>query len=138
MICVNFTVSQCILSIAVFKCAPVKMTGVIGALFNSGLELGSAVGIAVSASIETSIEDQESDGQGFFHYKGRRAAFWWLFACNAAPAVAIAEVAWAGRRADAADGRDTSCQFLRLARLGAERCRRWARRRLACPIEIQC
>lgn len=65
------------------------MTGVVGAIFNSGLQLGSAVGVAVDASIETSIENQESDGQGFFHYKGRRATFWWLFACNVALAVSI-------------------------------------------------
>lgn len=65
------------------------MAGIIGAIFNSGIELGSALGIAVDASIETSIENKETDGLGFEHYKGRRDTFWWLLACCVLLAVSI-------------------------------------------------
>lgn len=64
------------------------MAGIVGAIFNSGIELGSAVGLAVDASIETGIENHEGP-DGFEHYKGRRATFWWLMATCLAVAIAV-------------------------------------------------
>ena len=60
-----------------FRSVPPKMAGMVGAIFNSGLQLGSAVGLAVDTSIETSVEEKHG---GFMKYSGRAAAFWWLLA----------------------------------------------------------
>jgi hypothetical protein len=64
-------------SIAIFRTAPPSMAGVVGALFNAALQLGSAVGISASTSIQTSVEASSHDG--FEGFSGRRAAFWFLF-----------------------------------------------------------
>ena len=64
------------------------MAGIIGAVFNSGIELGSAVGIAVDASVETGIENNNGP-DGFDHWKGRQATFWWLLAATSAVALSV-------------------------------------------------
>lgn len=58
----------------------------VGAIFNSGLQLGSAIGLAVDSSIETSIEENHG---GFTTYDGRAAAFWWLLAAVVVQALAV-------------------------------------------------
>ena len=55
------------------------MAGTVGAIFNSALQLGAAAGSAIVSSIQTSV--QNGDGiDGGMKYKGRAAAFWFLFA----------------------------------------------------------
>jgi hypothetical protein len=51
------------------------MTGTVGAIFNSALQFGSAVGLAAVTSIETSVEATHG---GSRQYAGRAAAFWFL------------------------------------------------------------
>jgi len=66
------------------------MAGTVGAIFNSALQLGSAVGIAVITSIQTSIDDDGSHtassrlpttkAEWTFAHRGRTAAYWFVFA----------------------------------------------------------
>ena len=51
------------------------MAGTVGAIFNSALQCGSAVGLAAITSIETSVEATHGGPQ---EYAGRAAAFWFL------------------------------------------------------------
>lgn len=66
-------------SIAIFRTTPPKMAGVVGALFNSALQIGSAVGTAAVTSISTSIEKKDGP-DGIAHFRGRADSFWFLFA----------------------------------------------------------
>jgi hypothetical protein len=52
------------------------MAGTVGAIFNSALQSGSAIGLAAASSIETSVEATHG---GSHKYAGRAAAFWFLF-----------------------------------------------------------
>ena len=54
------------------------MAGVVGALFNSALQLGSAIGIAIVTSISTSIERKDGP-DGIANFNGRADAFWFVF-----------------------------------------------------------
>jgi MFS family permease len=65
-------------NIAMFRTTPPTLAGTVGAVFNSALQLGSAVGLACLTSIQTSVESKHG---GFEAYNGRAAAFWFLLAC---------------------------------------------------------
>lgn len=64
-------------SIALFRTTPPAMAGVVGAIFNCALQLGSAVGLAAVSSIETSLDSGRGKPDA---YTGRAAAFWFLLA----------------------------------------------------------
>lgn len=53
------------------------MAGTVGAIFNSALQFGSAIGLAGASSIETSVEAVNG---GSHEYGGRGTTFWFLFA----------------------------------------------------------
>lgn len=55
------------------------MAGVTGAMFNSALQIGSAVGIAAVTSISTNIEKKDGP-DGFREFKGRKDGFWFVIA----------------------------------------------------------
>lgn len=76
-------------SIAIFRATPPDMAGVVGALFNSALQLGSAIGIAVVTSISTSIERKDGP-DGLANFSGRADAFWFVFAIVCAATVGLA------------------------------------------------
>ena len=64
------------------------MAGVVGALFNSALQIGSAVGTAIVTSISTSIAKR--DGMlGLLMFDGRAAGFWFLFATVVTGSLAV-------------------------------------------------
>ncbi|KAG2155332.1 major facilitator superfamily [Suillus bovinus] len=63
-------------NIAIFQAAPSSMAGTVGAIFNGALQFGSAIGLAGVSSIETSVEAIHG---GPYEYRGRAAAFWFLF-----------------------------------------------------------
>lgn len=63
------------------------MAGTIGAIFNSSLQLGSAVGIAVVTSIQTSIQQKTVNGE--FKFTGRADALWFIVSVVAAEVVAM-------------------------------------------------
>jgi hypothetical protein len=52
------------------------MAGTVGAIFNSALQFGSAIGLAAMVSIETSVEATHG---GSHEYAGRASSFWFLF-----------------------------------------------------------
>jgi len=54
------------------------MSGTVGAMLNSALQLGSALGLALVISIETNIEKHIPGGAS--NYKGRSDAFWFVLA----------------------------------------------------------
>lgn len=74
-------------SIAIFMHTPAAMAGTIAAIFNSALQLGSAVGNAAIKAIETSVNNRHGGGGSF---KGREASFWFLLGLVVLEAIAIA------------------------------------------------
>ncbi|KAJ8592754.1 MFS general substrate transporter [Rhizopogon salebrosus TDB-379] len=62
-------------TISIFRAAPASMAGTVGAIFNSALQCGSAVGLSIITSIEASVEASRGGPQ---EYTGRAAAFWFL------------------------------------------------------------
>jgi len=73
-------------SIAIFRTAPVAMTGTVGAIFNGALQLGGAVGSSALNSIQISVEDKHGGPTG---YQGRAAGFWFLLGIIGAEALGI-------------------------------------------------
>lgn len=61
--------------IAMFKYTPPSMAGTVGAIFNSALQIGSAVGLAIITSIETNVEKQTG---GPSQFDGRAEGYWFL------------------------------------------------------------
>jgi hypothetical protein len=65
-----------ICSIAFFQTTPPEVAGIVGAIFNSALQIGCALGIACFTSIQTSIDKKSPNKQHGF--AGRATAFWFL------------------------------------------------------------
>ncbi len=78
-----------IFSIAIFRTTPPEVAGIVGAIYNSALQVGSALGNAIIISIETNVEAQPSGG-GVNGYKGRAAAFWFIFAVVVLETISVA------------------------------------------------
>jgi len=72
--------------IAIFRTTPSSMAGTVGAIFNSALQLGSAVGLAIDTSIETSIEQKHG---GPSSYTGRAAVLWFVLAFVCVEAISL-------------------------------------------------
>jgi hypothetical protein len=49
------------------------MGGVVGAIFNGALQLGSAIGIAAFTAIQVRVDANRADS-----YEGRAAGFWFM------------------------------------------------------------
>ena len=63
------------------------MAGTVGAIFNSALQLGAAVGSAVITSISTSIENRgPGDAEKF---QGRADAFWFVLSVIAVETICV-------------------------------------------------
>jgi len=81
-------------NIAIFQSTPKDIAGTIGAIFNSALQLGSAVGVAVITSIQLGVDGKHRHGgeevQGAERYAGRAAGFWFLLAVVALETLAVA------------------------------------------------
>jgi hypothetical protein len=65
-------------NIGIIASAPDSQSGIVGAVFNAALQLGTAVGSAAITSIQQNIDGRQPDPEGTF--KGRRAGFWFLVA----------------------------------------------------------
>lgn len=63
-------------NISVFKTAPASQSGVVGAILNSALQLGSAIGVAATTAIQTNVDAKQADP--LTTYQGRAAGFWFL------------------------------------------------------------
>lgn len=93
-------------SIAIFSYTPPSVAGTVGAVFNSALQLGSAVGLAAVSSITTSIDekssfelpttewrshlDEISKSMWKQAFKGRAASYWFLLAILVILTIAVA------------------------------------------------
>ncbi|QRV78217.1 major facilitator superfamily transporter [Ceratobasidium sp. AG-Ba] len=69
-------------NISIFRTTPPEYAGTVGAVFNSALQLGGAIGSSATASIQAStdmrvVRDGTFDGT---HFQGRAAALWFLLA----------------------------------------------------------
>ena len=64
------------------------MAGTVGAIFNSALQLGSAVGSAAVTSIMTSVENKRGKA-GYYLFNGRAAAFWFMLAVVVVEAISV-------------------------------------------------
>jgi hypothetical protein len=73
-------------NIAIFRATPPSMAGTVGAMFNCGLQLGSAVGLAAVSSIQASVQDRNG---GPSNYEGQSAGFWFMLCCISIAALAI-------------------------------------------------
>jgi hypothetical protein len=62
------------------------MAGTVGAIFNCGLQLGSAIGLAAVCSIQASVQDRNG---GPSNYEGQSAGFWFMLVCICIAAMAI-------------------------------------------------
>jgi len=92
-------------SIAIFSYTPPHVAGTVGAVFNSALQLGSAVGLAAVSSLSNSIDekttfelpitqwsqhlDQVTPAMWREAFKGRAASYWFLLAILIIVAVAV-------------------------------------------------
>ncbi|KAG8772074.1 hypothetical protein FRC12_003256 [Ceratobasidium sp. 428] len=65
-------------NIHLFRTTPPRYAGVVGAVFNSALQLGCAVGTAATTSIQASVDARNPHDETAF--KGRAAALWCLVA----------------------------------------------------------
>jgi nitrate/nitrite transporter NarK len=63
-------------SISVFQTAPASQSGVVGAILNSALQLGSAVGTAATIAIQSNVDNKQPNP--ITSYKGRAAGCWFL------------------------------------------------------------
>jgi hypothetical protein len=75
-----------VFSVAFFQKTPPSVAGVIGAMFNVGLQVGWALGLAICQSMQTSIDKKEPGKQ--HGYAGRAAGFWFLLAITVVEAIA--------------------------------------------------
>lgn len=65
-------------NVAIIATAPHSQSGIVGAVFNSALQLGAAVGTAAVTSIQQNVDKKQADPATT--YKGRQAGFWFLVA----------------------------------------------------------
>ncbi|KAG1851174.1 MFS general substrate transporter [Suillus subluteus] len=73
-------------NIAIFRATTPSMAGTVGAIFNCGLQLGSAVGLAAVSSIQASVQVRNG---GPSNYEGQSAGFWFMLSCISAAALAV-------------------------------------------------
>ncbi|KAH7061893.1 MFS general substrate transporter [Auriculariales sp. MPI-PUGE-AT-0066] len=77
-------------NIAMFQSTPSEIAGTIASIFNSALQLGSAVGVAIITSIQLAIDGRNRGKEGANLYAGRAAGFWFLLAVVALETIAVA------------------------------------------------
>jgi len=73
-------------SIAIFRATPSSMAGTVGAMFNSGLQFSSAVGMAAVGSIQASVQEHRG---GPSDYKGQCAGYDLMLACIGVAVLAV-------------------------------------------------
>lgn len=61
------------------------MAGTVGAIYNAGLQLSTAVGIPIVTAIQVGVNSSHTDT-----FKGRAAGFWYVMALVAVQALAVA------------------------------------------------
>ncbi|KAL2211490.1 MFS general substrate transporter [Sarocladium strictum] len=88
---VLFTISNLVIS----EAFPADLQSLAGGVFNEVTQFGNSVGLAITGAIAASVtEHSKLEEQPLALMKGYRAAFWTIFAANAA----VIFVAWFGLR----------------------------------------
>ncbi|KAG8760786.1 hypothetical protein FRC11_014919 [Ceratobasidium sp. 423] len=69
-------------NISIFQTTPPAYAGTVGAVFNSALQLGGAIGTSATTSIQVSIDEKVVRNGSFdgTHFQGRAASLWFLSA----------------------------------------------------------
>ena len=62
-------------SVAIFNWTPPSMAGTVGAILNSSLQLGSALGTAIATTIQQGVEAKQKGTDFRSRYAGCAAAF---------------------------------------------------------------
>lgn len=79
-------------NISIFQTTPPEYAGTVGAVFNSALQLGGAIGSSATTSIQASI-DERVHANGSFdgtNFQGRAASLWFLLAWVGIVAIGVA------------------------------------------------
>lgn len=105
-VCKGHILSNVQFSIAIFRSTPTRMAGTVGAMYNSALQLGSAIGTAAVTSIQTSIQSQPGKG-GPNGYEGRADGLWFLFAVVVIETIAAA-IFYKPKRTEYSEEEDTA------------------------------
>lgn len=74
-------------NIAILKSTPASEAGVVGAVFNSGLQLGAAIGTSAINTIRTNIANKQPDPATT--YKGYAAGWWFCLAVIGAEMIMV-------------------------------------------------
>jgi hypothetical protein len=79
-------------SISIFQTTPPEYAGTVGAVFNSALQLGGAIGSSATTSIQASIDERVARDGSFdgTHFQGRAASLWFLLAWVGLVAIGVA------------------------------------------------
>ncbi|KAF8599784.1 MFS general substrate transporter [Ceratobasidium sp. AG-I] len=69
-------------NISIFQTTPPEYAGTVGAVFNSALQLGGAIGSSATTSIQASLDERVLENGTFdgTHFQGRAASLWFLLA----------------------------------------------------------
>ncbi|KXN91299.1 hypothetical protein AN958_01273 [Leucoagaricus sp. SymC.cos] len=72
-------------NITIFRVTPPEMAGTVGAVYNAGLQLSTAMGIPIITAIQVGVNAGRTDDT----FKGRAAGFWYVLALVAVQALAV-------------------------------------------------
>lgn len=68
-------------NVGIIASAPPEQSGVAGAIFNAGLQMGAAMGASVISTIQQSVDKKHEKKNAGEYWKGREAAYWFTTAC---------------------------------------------------------
>ncbi|KAJ3284792.1 hypothetical protein HK104_009769 [Borealophlyctis nickersoniae] len=76
-------------NIAMIQSAPPSSAGVVGGVFNSALQVGTALGVSVITAIASAVSSAHGHKENPWWDNGLHAAFWFVFAVMCAECVAV-------------------------------------------------
>ncbi|KAL5639305.1 hypothetical protein ACGC1H_006720 [Rhizoctonia solani] len=94
-------------NISIFQTTPPEYAGTVGAVFNSALQLGGAIGTSATTSIQASIDEKVMENGTFdgTHFQGRSASLWFLLAWVGLVAIGVAVFFKQNKRTDDVEGK---------------------------------
>ncbi|KAJ1301686.1 hypothetical protein OPQ81_008922 [Rhizoctonia solani] len=94
-------------NISIFQTTPPAYAGTVGAVFNSALQLGGAIGSSATTSIQASIDEKVVKNGTFdgTHFQGRSASLWFLLAWVGLVAIGVAVFFKQDKRSDDVEGK---------------------------------
>ncbi|CEL53947.1 Puromycin resistance protein pur8 OS=Streptomyces alboniger GN=pur8 PE=3 SV=1 [Rhizoctonia solani AG-1 IB] len=94
-------------NISIFQTTPPAYAGTVGAVFNSALQLGGAIGSSATTSIQASIDERVIENGTFdgTHFQGRSASLWFLLAWVGIVTIGVAVFYKQDKRPDDVEGK---------------------------------